>query len=97
MKRSLYQLRTDSLDTIFPPAQKLVNDLAKNQGKQVNLELTGTWLHLHKTLLNFIYEPVLHLIRNAVDHGIEDPLRREQNGKSQQGGLESLQASTKAF
>jgi HPt (histidine-containing phosphotransfer) domain-containing protein len=87
MKRSLYQLRTDSLDTIFPPAQKLVNDLAKNQGKQVNLELTGTWLHLHKTLLNFIYEPVLHLIRNAVDHGIEDPLRREQNGKKAAGRI----------
>ncbi|NBX77087.1 MAG: hypothetical protein EBQ92_11070 [Proteobacteria bacterium] len=87
MKRSLYQLRTDSLDTIFPPAQKLVNDLSKNQGKQVALELTGTWLHLHKTLLNFIYEPILHLIRNAVDHGIEEPLKREQNGKKAAGRI----------
>lgn len=87
MKRSLYQLRTESLDTIFPPAQKLVNDLSKTQGKQVALELTGTWLHLHKTLLNFIYEPVLHLIRNAVDHGIEEPLRREQNGKKAAGRI----------
>ncbi|MFM8269545.1 MAG: ATP-binding protein [Pseudomonadota bacterium] len=87
MKRSLYQLRTESLDTIFPPAQKLVNDLSKTQGKQVVLELTGTWLHLHKTLLNFIYEPILHLIRNAVDHGIEEPLRREQNGKKAAGRI----------
>lgn len=90
MKRSLYLLRTDPLDTIFQPAQKLVHDLSKTQGKQVNLELTGTWLHLHKTLLNFIYEPILHLIRNSVDHGIEEPLKREQNGKKAAGTIRIL-------
>lgn len=81
MKRMLHQLKTEPLDTIFSPAQKMVTELSKQQGKQIELETIGTWLHLDKTLLNFLYEPILHLIRNAVDHGIEEPLRREQNGK----------------
>ncbi|NBX81821.1 hypothetical protein EBQ90_01850 [bacterium] len=90
MKRLLHVLRTESIDTIFLPAQKLVKDLSKSQGKQIQLEAHGTWLHLHKTLLNYIYEPILHLIRNAVDHGIEPPLVREQNGKKACGKVSVL-------
>lgn len=92
MKRMLQNLRTEPLDTIFQPAQKLVNELAKTQGKQVHLEMVGAWLYLHKSLINFIYEPILHLIRNAVDHGIEEPLKREQNGKKAKGTIRILTA-----
>ncbi len=90
MKRLLHQLRTESLETVFIQAKKLANELSKSQGKQVELEVTGAWLHLHKSLLNLIYEPILHLIRNAVDHGIEDPLRREKNGKKALGRISIL-------
>ncbi|NDD04474.1 MAG: hypothetical protein EB078_06185, partial [Proteobacteria bacterium] len=90
MKRMLHQLKTDSLDTIFMPAQKMLTELSKQQGKQIQLETIGTWLHLDKTLLNFLYEPILHLIRNSVDHGIEEPLMREQAGKKAQAQIKIL-------
>lgn len=87
MKRMLHEVRTESLNSIYVPASRLVTELSKSQGKQVSLEMVGTWLYLHKSFINFIYEPVLHLIRNAVDHGIEEPLKREQNGKKAQGNI----------
>jgi HPt (histidine-containing phosphotransfer) domain-containing protein len=81
LKRMLHQMRTESLETLFLPARRLTVDIAKQRGKQVELVTKGTWLHLDKTLLNFLYEPILHLIRNAVDHGVEEPAERERLGK----------------
>ncbi len=92
LKRMLTQLKSESLETLFSPAKKLTTEIAKSQGKQVKFITCGTWLFMDKSLLNYLYEPVLHLIRNAVDHGIEDSSERERNGKNPVGTVKCLAA-----
>lgn len=95
LKRMLTQLKTESLETLFSPAKKLTAEIAKTQGKQVKFITSGTWLFLDKSLLNYLYEPILHLIRNAVDHGIENSEERERNGKGPVGTVKCLAAFSK--
>ncbi len=95
LKRMLTQLKSESLETLFSPAKKLTTEIAKAQGKQVKFVTSGTWLFLDKSLLNYLYEPILHLIRNAVDHGIEDPESRERAGKNPIGTIKCLAAFNK--
>jgi CheY-specific phosphatase CheX/HPt (histidine-containing phosphotransfer) domain-containing protein len=90
LKRMVHQMKCESLETLFLPARKLATEIAKSQGKQIRFATVGTWLYLDKTLLNNLYEPILHLVRNAVDHGIEDISVRERNGKSPVGTVKCL-------
>jgi two-component system chemotaxis sensor kinase CheA len=71
------------LDT-FP---RVVRDLAKNQGKEIELEIIGSEIELDRVLLNEIGDPLIHLIRNAIDHGIESPEERKKIGKNPQAKL----------
>jgi two-component system chemotaxis sensor kinase CheA len=65
----------------------LVRDLSKELGKEINLEIIGGDTELDRTVIDHIGDPLMHLIRNAVDHGIESPSDRLQMGKPQAGRL----------
>jgi two-component system chemotaxis sensor kinase CheA len=65
----------------------MVRDLAKNLGKEVELVLEGGDIELDRTIVDEMSEPLVHLLRNAVDHGIELPEDREKKGKSRVGTL----------
>jgi chemotaxis protein histidine kinase CheA len=67
--------------------RRLVRDLAKKKGRQVNFEIVGEDTLVDKTVAERLYEPLAHQIRNAVDHGLEDPLERKHAGKSPTGQL----------
>ncbi|MDR1081125.1 MAG: chemotaxis protein CheW [Deltaproteobacteria bacterium] len=67
--------------------RRLVRDLAKKKGRQVNFEIVGEDTLVDKTVAERLYEPLAHQIRNAVDHGLEDPLDRKHAGKSPAGEL----------
>jgi chemotaxis protein histidine kinase CheA len=67
--------------------RRLVRDLAKKKGRQVNFEIVGEDTLVDKTVAERLYEPLAHQIRNAVDHGLEDPLDRKHAGKSPTGEL----------
>ncbi|MDR1165648.1 MAG: chemotaxis protein CheW [Deltaproteobacteria bacterium] len=67
--------------------RRLVRDLAKKRGRQVNFELVGEDTLVDKTVAERLYEPLAHQIRNAVDHGLEDPLDRKHAGKAPTGQL----------
>ncbi|MDR1038993.1 MAG: chemotaxis protein CheW [Deltaproteobacteria bacterium] len=67
--------------------RRLVRDLAKKKGRQVNFEIVGEDTLVDKTVAERLYEPLAHQIRNAVDHGLEDPLDRKHAGKSPTGQL----------
>ena len=69
------------LATIFNLFPRMVRDLAKTQSKEINFAVEGGDLLLDKRLLEEIKDPLMHLLRNAIDHGIETPLERQQNGK----------------
>ena len=75
------------LANLFDPAAKWVRDMASAMGKQARLETTGGELELDKRLAEGLRDPLLHLIRNALDHGFEAPEARLRAGKPGQGLL----------
>ena len=67
--------------------RRLVRDIARKKGRQVNFEIVGEDTLVDKTVAEKLYEPLAHQIRNAIDHGLEDPLERKHNGKDPTGQL----------
>jgi two-component system chemotaxis sensor kinase CheA len=74
-------LRLLPFSTIFQLFPRMVRDLAKEQGKEINFLIEGGDTTVDKRVLEEIKDPLTHLLRNAVDHGIETPLERQQRGK----------------
>jgi len=70
---------------IFP---RMIRDIAGEAGKEAVLEITGSEIEIDKRILEEIKDPLIHLLRNAVDHGIEDPEQRRTNGKPKRGTIE---------
>ena len=80
-------IRMVSIKETFLRFRRLVRDTAKKRGRQVNFEIVGEDTLVDKTVAERLYEPLAHQIRNAVDHGIEDPLERQHIGKPAAGTL----------
>ncbi len=81
LESGVKKLRLLPLSTIFNLFPRMVRDLAKTQSKEINFAIEGGDLLLDKRLLEEIKDPLMHLLRNAIDHGIETPAERQQNGK----------------
>ena len=81
------QTRMVPIETVFNRFPRMIRDLAKSRGKQVELVLTGGETELDRTVIEEIGDPLVHLIRNAVDHGIEEPEVRARLGKPPAGTL----------
>jgi two-component system chemotaxis sensor kinase CheA len=73
------------IGSTFKRYQRLVRDLARETGKEVLLAADGGETELDKTMIEKMHDPLTHLIRNCVDHGIESPAERELAGKPRQG------------
>jgi two-component system, chemotaxis family, sensor kinase CheA len=87
MQKAVLEVRMISLDQTFNRFFRVVRDLAKEGGKQIELLIIGEETELDKRVVDIIYEPLLHLVRNAVDHGIEPIEERIKNNKSPQGKI----------
>ncbi|WP_224963091.1 chemotaxis protein CheA [Geomonas subterranea] len=87
LRQSIMKVRMLPVKTVFQRFQRLVRDLSLTHGKEVRLLLEGEDTELDKTVLDEIGEPLLHLIRNAVDHGLETPGERRSRGKEPRGTL----------
>jgi two-component system, chemotaxis family, sensor kinase CheA len=72
---------------LFGRFRRLIHDLARELGKQIELVTIGEETELDKTVIERLNDPLIHLIRNAVDHGLEDPAGRAASGKSHQGRI----------
>jgi chemosensory pili system protein ChpA (sensor histidine kinase/response regulator) len=83
----LMRVRMVPLATLASRLHRTVRNVAEQQGKQVELVLEGEDTELDKTVLEEMADPLLHLLRNAVDHGIEPPALREVRGKSARGQI----------
>ncbi|HWI54975.1 MAG TPA: chemotaxis protein CheA [Desulfobacteria bacterium] len=79
------KIRMVPIESVFSRFPRMVRDLARELGKEVEIVLKGEDTELDRTVIDEIGEPLLHLIRNAVDHGIEDSQTRAALGKTQQG------------
>jgi two-component system chemotaxis sensor kinase CheA len=82
LREAVMKVRMLPIRTVFQRFKRLVRDLSRRQGKEVNLVFEGDETGLDKTIIDGIGEPLLHLIRNAIDHGIETPEERRRAGKN---------------
>ena len=87
VRDSALQLRMVKIGVSFKRFQRVVHDVAHDLGKDIALCLAGEDTELDKTLVEKITDPLLHLVRNAIDHGIESPHERAVLGKPAQGTL----------
>ncbi len=87
LQESVMSIRMMPMEYVFSRFPRLVRDLASKLGKQVELTLQGSSTELDKSLIERIIDPLTHLVRNSLDHGIEAPEKRADAGKSPVGNL----------
>ncbi len=87
LQESVMKTRMQPIGNVWNKFPRVVRDLAVQFGKQVRIEMEGSETELDKTIIEAIKDPLTHIIRNAVDHGIELPEKRQSAGKSPQGCL----------
>ncbi|UPG84708.1 chemotaxis protein CheA [Luteibacter aegosomatis] len=87
LQESVMSIRMLPISTVFNRFPRLVRDLAQKLDKKVVLDLRGETTELDKTVLEKIGDPLVHLVRNAIDHGLEVPAKRTAAGKSDTGTL----------
>ncbi|MBH1969128.1 MAG: chemotaxis protein CheA [Pseudomonadales bacterium] len=85
LQTAVMKTRMQPIKKVFGRFPRLVRDLARQLKKEINLELVGEETDLDKNLVEALADPLVHLVRNAVDHGIESPEEREASGKSRGG------------
>lgn len=85
LQDQVMSLRMIPLNQTFQKMKRIVRDAARKTGKDVELRIVGGDTELDKTMIEQLGDPLVHLIRNAVDHGIETPEERERVGKPKQG------------
>jgi two-component system chemotaxis sensor kinase CheA len=87
LQSSVMRTRMQPIKKVFGRFPRVVRDLARSLKKDINLELRGEETDLDKNLVEALADPLVHLVRNAVDHGVEMPDVREQAGKPRQGNI----------
>ncbi len=87
LQDQILQVRMIPVGSIFTPMRRTVRDYANRNNKKINLEIEGGETELDKTVTEQLHGPLVHLVRNSMDHGIEDPETREKNGKDLSGTI----------
>lgn len=87
VRDAITRMRMQRIETLFSALPRLVRDLSSELGKQVMVDLEGGDVELDREMIETIRDPLTHLIRNAIDHGIETPSHRLKNGKREIGLL----------
>jgi two-component system chemotaxis sensor kinase CheA len=87
LQEGIMRARMLPVNQVFNKFPRMVRDLSKSQGKEIRLVFEGEETELDKTVIDELEEPLLHIIRNAIDHGIETPKERIEKGKSHQGRI----------
>ncbi|MDO4674462.1 chemotaxis protein CheW, partial [Campylobacter sp.] len=82
---AVMKTRMQPIAKVFNKFPRVVRDLSRELGKQIELEITGEETELDKSIVEEIGDPIMHMIRNSCDHGVEDPATRKANGKPERG------------
>lgn len=85
LQNVVMKVRMVPLDSVFSRFPRMVRDLAKELGKEITLFIEGKETELDRTVIDEIGDPLVHLLRNCVDHGIEEPNYRIEHGKTEHG------------
>lgn len=87
LQENIMATRMQPLSSVLVRFERIVRDLAREQGKNVRYELEGEETELDKSLIEAIKDPLTHIVRNSIDHGIEVPALRKERGKPEEGIL----------
>jgi two-component system, chemotaxis family, sensor kinase CheA len=87
LQESVVRLRSMPVGVVFARLPRLVHDLGQRLGKDIAIEITGQSTELDKTVLEKLGDPLVHIVRNSIDHGLETAEDRERAGKSRQGTI----------
>ncbi|MFD2638294.1 chemotaxis protein CheW [Piscibacillus salipiscarius] len=87
LQNVILKMRMVAIDQVFNRFPRMVRSLSKELGKKIELEVTGADTELDRTVIDEIGDPLVHLIRNAIDHGVEMPEERVAKGKPETGKL----------
>lgn len=87
LQESVMAIRAQPVKSVFMRMPRIVRDLGATLGKDVRLVMTGEMTEIDKTVIEQLADPLTHMIRNAVDHGIEAPAEREAAGKPREGTI----------
>lgn len=99
LQNVVMSLRMVPIDRVFSRFPRMVRDTAKDLGKEVDLTIIGKETELDRTIIDEIGDPLVHLIRNAIDHGLESSAERKRLGKAEKGKIElkSYQSGNEVF
>ncbi|HYD36314.1 MAG TPA: ATP-binding protein, partial [Allosphingosinicella sp.] len=87
LRDSITRTRMQRIDNLFAPLPRMVRDLSGQTGKQVILEIDGGDVEIDREMIEMIRDPLSHIVRNSIDHGIETPAERRRAGKAESGRL----------
>ncbi|MCX8070339.1 MAG: chemotaxis protein CheA [Thermodesulfovibrionales bacterium] len=87
LQLAVMKIRMQPIQKVFGKFPRMVRDLSKNLGKEIDLEIFGEDTEVDKTVNENIGDPLVHIIRNSIDHGIESPEEREGKGKPRKGRI----------
>src|SRR5699024_9556088 len=85
LQNIILTMRMVPIDTVFNRFPRMIRQLARELEKEVEIDIVGADTELDRTVIDEIGDPLVHLIRNAIDHGIETPDERVQKGKPKKG------------
>ncbi|MQR96502.1 chemotaxis protein CheA [Fictibacillus phosphorivorans] len=87
LQNIILTMRMVPVEQVFNRFPRMIRGLAKDLGKKVNLEIVGAETELDRTVIDEIGDPLVHLLRNSIDHGIENPEVRSSKGKNETGTI----------
>ncbi len=87
MQKAIMMMRMVPINHVFRKFPKIVRELSNEKGKQVRLLIQGREVELDKGIVDALGEPLIHIIRNSIDHGLETPEYRRSTGKQQEGTI----------
>ena len=85
IRRSVMDMRMLPIGPLFTRFQRVIRDITKSNGKDIHLDIHGESTELDKRMIDELSDPMIHLVRNSADHGVESPEEREAAGKPRQG------------
>ena len=95
LQDKIMAIRMIPMKHVFDRFPRMIRDLARDNGKKINLVIKGEGIELDRTILDEIGDPLVHLLRNAVDHGVETPEIRQANGKPVEGTVDLIAERTR--
>ena len=87
LQGKIMQTRMQPLVNVFDKFPRIIRDLSKSLNKEINLEVQGGEVELDKSIIEVLVDPLVHLVRNAADHGLETPKERKLTGKTEYGTI----------